>query len=94
MDRNDIRSIMNDLAFEISEHGTARHARSLEILADLTRSVAPGASDALVDWTGTEVARQRAFAMVHRAVNYQLNSDERADVVLRLTPLASLQLVA
>ena len=56
--------------------GTRSEMRTLEAMAAAARAEAPGASAALVDWDGSEVARQRAFGIVH-------------GVVLRLAPGAA-----
>ncbi|MET1058783.1 MAG: hypothetical protein ABWX84_04270 [Nocardioides sp.] len=56
------------VAERIVEHGTASEARLLRHLSGAVRSVTPGAAAALVDWNGAEVARQRAFGVVHGVV--------------------------
>jgi hypothetical protein len=50
------------------EEGTASEARTLEAMSAATRSLCPGAAAALVDWRGTEIARLRAFGIVHGVV--------------------------
>ena len=56
------------VAERIVEHGTATEARLLQHLSDAVSHAAPGAAAALVDWEGAEVARLRAFGVVHGVV--------------------------
>ena len=56
------------VAERIAEHGTAAEARVLELMAAAVHRTNPGAAAALVDWKGAEIARLRAFGMVHGVV--------------------------
>jgi hypothetical protein len=56
------------VAERIVEHGTATEAPVLQHLSDAVGHLAPGAAAALVDWEGAEVARLRAFGVVHGVV--------------------------
>ena len=47
-------------------------------MADAVRRVSPGAASALVDWDGAEIARLRAFGIVHGIVVRDLGPGERA----------------
>ena len=45
-----------------------RDERVLEAMADASQEACPGAAAALVDWNGSEIARLRAFGIVHGVV--------------------------
>lgn len=61
-------TVLSNAAHRISQHGTQPDAALLEILAASARQTSPGAAAALVDWEGSEIARLRAFAIVHAAL--------------------------
>lgn len=52
------------LADAIMVFGTAAVRGELEAIASRVRDAQPGAAAALTDWEGTEIARERAFAVV------------------------------
>ena len=56
------------MAERIAEHGTVTEARVLRHVSAAARRATPGAAAALVDWNGAEVARLRAFGVVHGVV--------------------------
>lgn len=73
----ELRVALDDLAYDIAENGTESRRPLLEMLAEATRRVVPGAAAALVDWAGTEVARLRAFSVVHHTVRFETDDEER-----------------
>lgn len=54
-------NFFEDLAVRIIDHGTLTETRSLTAMAAALRESAPGIAEALTDWSGSEVARLRAF---------------------------------
>ena len=60
----ELQTLLNDLAHRVAEKGTESAFRSMETLAAFAADRAPGAVAALIDWTGTEVMRARAFGRV------------------------------
>ena len=78
----DAAAVLDDLlatvAERIVEHGTTSEARVLEQVAAAVRGVSPGASAALVDRNGSEVARQRAFGVAQGVVVGRLDHRARA----------------
>ncbi len=60
----DITITVEQLADVIMAHGTIAVREELEALADAARATQPGAAAALTDWEGTEIARERAFAVI------------------------------
>jgi hypothetical protein len=61
-------TMLDRIAERIVEHGTGTEAPVLQAMAALSGQVCPGAAAALVDWHGSEVARLRAFGIVHGVV--------------------------
>ena len=78
----EVAAVLDDLlaavAERIVEHGTASEARVLEHVAAAVRGVSPGASAALVDRDGSEVARQRAVGVAQGVVIGHLDQRARA----------------
>ncbi len=70
-----------DLAHQIVTHGTWASRPALEAMAALAYPIAPGASAALVDWSGSEVARYRAFSVVASCLSRSLTRWEVAELV-------------
>jgi hypothetical protein len=68
----------------ILEDGTRAEARTLQAMAEAARALNPGASAALVDWDGPEVARLRAFGIVHGVLVRDLPADLQAHLLTRL----------
>jgi hypothetical protein len=77
--------LLGELAVRIAEHGTASEPGALEVLAEATAGLAPGAAAALTDRTGSEVARLRAFGLLHGLVLHALDLDDRSWLLDRLT---------
>ena len=60
--------LLGDLADRVVELGTRDEAPALEALARAAGEASPGSAAALVDWDGSEIARLRAFGIVHGVV--------------------------
>lgn len=65
--------LLGDLADRIVELGTRDEAPALEALARAAGEASPGSAAALVDWEGSEIARLRAFGIVHGVVLRELS---------------------
>ncbi len=72
---------LESIANSIAENGTSAEAPVLEAMARLARTYAPGASAALIDWSGPEVVRLRAFVLVARAISRHLPEFDAADLL-------------
>lgn len=59
-----IKDTFDRLADAIQSFGTVAVRDELEQLADDAKDEQPGAAAALTDWEGTEIARERAFAVI------------------------------
>jgi hypothetical protein len=73
---NTARHALDHIAEQVVTHGTHSVAPVLEAMAAAVQQIRPGVAAALVDWDGSEVARQRAFGIAHLVV-----VDERAMAV-------------
>ena len=60
----DIKLYFDRLADAIMAFGTTAVRGDLDELASRVRHVDPGAAAALTDWEGSEIARERAFAVI------------------------------
>ncbi len=69
-----LEALLALVAERVAEHGTAAEARVLELVAAAVLRTNPGAAAALVDWNGAEIARLRAFGLVHGVVVADLSA--------------------
>ena len=90
----ELQTLLNDLAHRVAEKGTESEFRSLETLAAFAADRAPGAVAALIDWTGAEVMRARAFGRVVGIAMNELSPWEQSALGDELTGTPSLALVA
>jgi hypothetical protein len=74
-------SMLALVAERIVEHGTVTEARLLRHVSAAARRASPGAAAALVDWHGAEVARLRAFGVVHGVVLAELDPCAQASLL-------------
>jgi hypothetical protein len=88
----ELEAILNRAADRIVDSGTHVESRILCAMASAARSVCPGAAAALVDWRGSEVARLRAFGIVHGAVLRKLSPREQSQLLEHLLGRAELAL--
>lgn len=77
-----LRTHLDQIADRLVELGTNAETHRLTELACAVRAVAPGAAAALVDQSGSEVSRMRAFAVASAAV-LRLTSAEGSHLVDR-----------
>ena len=64
----ELGSVLGRVAERIVEHGTLTEARVLRAMSAAAQEASSGASAALVDWKGSEIARLRAYGIVHGVV--------------------------
>jgi hypothetical protein len=64
----DLHELLDATAHRIASRGTHTESVILEALAAAARNLCPGAAAALVHWEGPEIARLRAFGIVHGAL--------------------------
>ena len=61
----ELNELLNRIAIHIVADGTQLESLTLEAMASAAGDLSPGAAAALVDWNGSEIARLRAFGIVH-----------------------------
>lgn len=88
--RVDLARVLDEVAQRVVDHGTRSEARILHAMAGAARRARPGAAAALVDWQGAEVARLRAFGVVHGVVLH-LGPDAAADLLDRVRDRAPIR---
>ena len=64
----ELSTVLDGLAQTIVEQGTSIERQALEHLSAAAQQASPGAAAALVDWSGSEAARLRAYGVVHGIV--------------------------
>lgn len=90
----ELEKILSRTADRIVAEGTPTQARTLETLAAATRGLCPGAAAALVDWNGSEIARLRAFGIVHGVVLGDLPAITRRHLMTQLVGASAHELAA
>ncbi|WP_258802382.1 hypothetical protein [Pseudarthrobacter sp. NS4] len=90
----ELNTFLGLTAERIVAEGTAAERATLEILADAARPMAAGAAAALEDWDGSEIARLRAFGIVHGVLISELGAPAQAGLLARFRPSAAMVLAA
>ncbi len=80
----ELNEILNRSADRIVADGTRAESRTLQAMAAAARGLTPGAADALIDWTGSEIARLRAFSVVHGVLLRDLPAHAQTELLNRL----------
>ena len=96
-DKSTIAELMETLdrtAFCIVDEGTRTRSRTLQAMAAATRDLCPGAAAALVDWDGSEIARLRAFGIVHGVVLRDLPANTQKRLLRQLVRASTHELAA
>ena len=79
-----LNEFLDRAADRIVSSGTKTESAVLEAMAAAARDLNPGATAALVDWGGSEVARLRAFGIVHGILLRELPSTVQAQLLAQL----------
>ncbi|WP_062288658.1 hypothetical protein [Demequina phytophila] len=69
--------ITADLGPTLVEEGTVARRQELEQIAEAVRQQAPGTAAALVDWSGTEISRLRAWAVARSILVERVSAADR-----------------
>lgn len=77
--------LLDGVAHRISESGTRAEQRVLHAMSEIAAPMAPGAAAAVVDWHGAEVARLRAFGLIHGLIVERLGPMEHARLLEQVT---------
>lgn len=86
----ELDTVLRRTAERVAEEGTHSEALTLEAMASAARSRRPGAAAALVDWGGAEIARLRAFGLVHGVLVTSLTSAEEQRLLCRILDVTML----
>jgi len=89
----ELQHVLDRTAHRIASRGTQSESTILEALSAAARTLCPGAAEALVDWDGPEIARLRAFGIVHGALLRELSSVQH-QVLARLHEAPATSLAA
>lgn len=79
-----LNEFLDRTADHIVSSGTRAESPALATMAAAARDLNPGAAAALVDWNGSEVARLRAFGIVHGVLLRELPSTVQEQVLAQL----------
>lgn len=90
----ELNTILNLAAERIVEYGTVAERPMLHQVAAAAVPFMPGAAAALDDWDGPEVARLRAFGMVHGVLLRALDAAAQARLAAALKPAPAMVLAA
>lgn len=90
----ELNAVITFTAGRIVAEGTQSERRTLELMASAARPCAPGAAAALNDWDGSEIARLRAFGIVHGALLRELTANAQGELLAQLSPSSALVLAA
>ncbi|WP_461165169.1 hypothetical protein [Arthrobacter sp. R4-81] len=90
----ELNEILNRTADRIVADGTHSESRILHAMASAAGILNPGASEALIDWNGSEVARLRAFGILHGVLLRDLAANEQMYLTAELLNGHALELAA
>lgn len=88
----ELNEILNRTADRIVSDGTHAESRTLQAMESAARDLSPGAAAALVDWNGSEIARLRAFGIVHGVLLQDLSANAQAELLTQLLGTSALVL--
>lgn len=80
----ELNELLNRTADHIVADGTQTESLTLQAMASAAGNRNPGAAAALVDWDGSEIARLRAFGIVHGVLLRELPDDAQAQLLTHL----------
>ena len=90
----ELAEVLDRTAYRVVDDGTPSRSETLEAMAAATRGFCPGAAAALVDWNGSEIARLRAFGIVHGVVLCDLSADAQQHLLRQLVGVSVHELAA
>ncbi len=90
----ELMDMLDRTADRIVAGGTRTRSRTLRAMEAATRALCPGAAAALVDWNGSEIARLRAFGIVHGVVLRDLPTHAQERLLKQLVHAARHELAA
>ena len=88
----ELEHLLDRIADRIVDSGTQAESGTLCAMASAAQEACPGAAAALVDWNGSEIARLRAFGIVHGVVLRALATGARLRLLEEILGCADLAL--
>lgn len=90
----ELNEMLDRIADHIVDSGTHAESHAIEAMASWATHRCPGAAAALADWNGSEIARLRAFGIVHGVLLRDLTAGDQAQLRAQLIGASSWVLVA
>ena len=90
----ELAELLDRTAHRVVDDGTPSRSQTLQAMAAATRGLCPGAAAALVDWNGSEIARLRAFGIVHGVALRDLPADMQHDLLGQIVRASTHELAA
>ena len=90
----ELNELLNRTADHIVADGTQTESLTLQAMASAAVDLNQGAAAALVDWNGSEIARLRAFGIVHGVLLRELPDSAQAELLTHLLDTSSAVILA
>jgi hypothetical protein len=90
----ELNELLNRTAHRIVADGAQVESLALHAIAAAAMDLNPGAAAALADWNGPEVARLRAFGIVHGVLLRELPTAAQAQLLTQLLGASPATVVA
>jgi hypothetical protein len=90
----ELRAILDRTADRVAADGTRAESLALRVMEAAARELCPGAAAALIDWKGSEVARLRAFGIVHGVLLRDLSAAAQTQLAVQLSEASVHELAA
>ena len=90
----ELTEVLDRTADRIVANGTWEEAWTLHAMEAAARDLCPGAAAALIDWGGAEIARLRAFGIVHGVLLRELSTTTQTELARQLVGDVSHELAA
>jgi hypothetical protein len=90
----ELREILDGTADRVVADGTHAESWALQMMEAAARDLCPGAAAALIDWDGSEIARLRAFGIVHGVLLRELPATAQTQLASQLVGVSAHELAA
>ena len=90
----ELKEILDRIADRVAADGTRSESLALRMMESAARALCPGAAAALIDWNGSEVARLRAFGIVHGVLLRDLSAATQTQLALQVAAASVHELAA
>ena len=90
----ELKEVLDRTADRIVADGTRAESLALRVMEAAARDLCPGAAAALIDWNGSEIARLRAFGIVHGVLLRDLPATTQTQLAVQLAGASVHELAA